>query len=117
MLPLSNDRFDADDVIMGKTYARILSGGLHVKDLIFYVELGEKLVEHEMAVRRRMTHHLPHEEDAALSMELVRYARMTRSYIIDRLFQHRVAGMRDLKEEEEETRNWKPETGRDPIVK
>lgn len=101
MMPLVKGRFDADDVVMGKTYARILSSGLQVKELTFYVELGEKIVEHEMAARRRMTHHLPHEEDAALSMELVRYARVTRSYIIDRLFQHRVAGMRDLKEAEE----------------
>ena len=101
MMPLAQGRFDTDDVVMGKTYARILSSGLHVKDLTFYVGLGEKIIEHEMAARRRMTHHLPHEEDAALSMELVRYARMTRSYIIDRLFQHRVAAMRDLKEEEE----------------
>jgi DNA-binding transcriptional MerR regulator len=100
MMPLAKGRFDNDDVAMGKTYARILSRGLRVKDLTFYVELGEKVVEHEMAARRRMTHHLPHEEDAAMSMELVRYARMTRSYIIDRLFQLRVAGMRDLKEEE-----------------
>ena len=45
-------------------------------------------------------HHLPLEQDAAMSLELVKDARMTRAYIIDRLFQHRVAAMRDLKEED-----------------
>ncbi len=100
MMPLAKGQFDKDDVVMGKTYARILADDLRVEELTYYVALGEKIVEQEMKIRRRMTHHLPHEEDAALSMELVRYARMTRSYIIDRLFQHRIAGMRDLKENE-----------------
>jgi hypothetical protein len=47
-----------------------------------------------------MTGHLPDEEDAALTIEMVKSARMCRAYIIDRLFQHRVAAMRDLKDEE-----------------
>ena len=99
LMPLTENRFDKDDVVMGKTYARLLSTGLHPEDLAYYVTLGEQLVEHEMTVRRRMTHHLSHEADAALSLDLVRYARTTRSYVIERLFQHRVAAMRDLKEE------------------
>jgi hypothetical protein len=33
-------------------------------------------------------------------MELVKAARMTRAYIIDRLFQRRISAMRDLKEGE-----------------
>ena len=70
-----------------------------IEDLVYYIELGEKIVDHEMRLRRRMTHHLPHDQDAAMSMELVKDARMTRAYIIDRLFQHRVATMRDLKED------------------
>ena len=101
MMPLTNGRFDQDDVRMGEIYAQILSNGLDEQDLTYYVDLGEKIVDHEMTLRRHMTQHLPHEADAALSMELVRYARMTRSYVVDRLFQHRIAGMRDLKEEED----------------
>lgn len=100
MMPLTDGRFDRDDVRMGQIYALILSNGLDEQDLTYYVDLGEKVVDHEMTLRRRMTHHLPHEADAALSMELVKYARITRSYVIDRLFQHRIAGMRDLKEDE-----------------
>ena len=101
MMPLENGHFDHDDVRMGEVYRRILSNGLDEEDLTYYVDLGEKIVDHELALRRRMTHHLPHEADAALSMELARYARMTRSYVVDRLFQHRIAGMRDLKAQED----------------
>ena len=54
-----------------------------------------------MAVRKRLTHHLPYDEDAALTIELVKSARMMRAYIIDRLFQSRVADMKDLKDSEE----------------
>jgi hypothetical protein len=54
-----------------------------------------------MALRTRMTHHLSYEEDAARTMQMVKNARMCRSYVIDRLFQRRVAGMRDLKKDGE----------------
>jgi DNA-binding transcriptional MerR regulator len=98
LMPMTKGGFDPDDVSMGKLYARLLSSGLRIGDLVYYVELGEKIVDHEMKLRRRMTHHLPHDRDAALSLELVKDARMTRAYVIDRLFQLRVASMRDLKQ-------------------
>ena len=100
LLPISENRFDQEDVNMGQMYARGFARGLRPKDLTYYVELGEKMVDHEMEVRRRMTRHLADEQDAALTIEMVKDARMCRAYIIDRLFQRRVAGMRDLKEEE-----------------
>ena len=99
LMPLTEDGFDQNDVSMGELYARLLANGLQIEDLVYYIELGEKIVDHEMRLRRRMTHHLPHDQDAAMSMELVKDARMTRAYIIDRLFQHRVATMRNLKED------------------
>lgn len=100
LLPISENRFDQEDVNMGQMYARGLARGLRPKDLTYYVELGKRMVDHEMEVRRRMTRHLADEQDAALTIEMVKDARMCRSYIIDRLFQYRVAGMRDLKDEE-----------------
>ena len=106
LLPLAHDRFDRDDINMGKLYARGEATGIGVEDITYYVELGDQIVDREMALRRGLTHHLPHEQDAALTIELVKDARMLRAYIIDRLFQHRVASMPDLKEKEE--RNRKP---------
>jgi hypothetical protein len=86
---------------MGKMYAALSALGLGSEDMTEYVALCEKIVDHEMAVRKRLTHHLPYDEDAAITIELVKSARMMRAYIIDRLFQSRVAAMNDLKDSEE----------------
>lgn len=100
LLPLQDDHFDPQDIGMGKMYAAVSAFGLGSEDMTEYVELCEKIVDHEMAVRKRLTHHLPYDEDAALTIELVKSARMMRAYIIDRLFQGRVAAMNDLKDSE-----------------
>ena len=102
LLPLQDDRFDPQDIGMGKMYATVAAFGLGSEDMTEYVALCEKIVDHEMAIRKRLTHHLPYEEDAALTIELVKSARMMRAYIIDRLFQSRVADMNDLKDSEED---------------
>jgi hypothetical protein len=52
-----------------------------------------------MALRNRMTGRLSYQQDAAATTQMVQNARMCRAYIIDRLFQHRLAAMKDLKEE------------------
>jgi DNA-binding transcriptional MerR regulator len=101
LLPLQEDRFDPQDIGMGKMYATVSAFGLSSEDMTEYVALCEKIVDHEMAIRKRLTHHLPYDEDAALTIELVKSARMMRAYIIDRLFQSRVAAMNDLKNSEE----------------
>lgn len=102
LLPVSENRFDPQDISMGKMYATASAQGLSGKDMHAYVELCEKIVDHEMAVRKRLTHHLSYDEDAALTIDLVKAARMMRAYIIDRLFQQRVAAMKDLKDLEED---------------
>jgi DNA-binding transcriptional MerR regulator len=98
LLPLEKGRFDAEDTAMGRMFARGFAWGLRIEDVTYYVELGEKIVDHEMALRSRMTHPLSDKENASLTMEMVKNARRSRAYIIDRLFQHRVAGMKDLKD-------------------
>jgi DNA-binding transcriptional MerR regulator len=100
LLPARDGWFDREDIEIGRAYFRALENGMQPEDMAFYVELGEKIVDREMALRRRVTHHLSNSEDAALTSQLVQSARMTRSYIIDRLFKQRVAAMRDLKEGE-----------------
>lgn len=100
LLPQEKDRFDPQDIGMGKMYAAFFAYGLSTEDMTDYVALCEKIVDHEMAVRKRLTHHLPYDQDATLTIELVKSARMMRAYLIDRLFQHRVAAMKDLKDAE-----------------
>jgi DNA-binding transcriptional MerR regulator len=98
LLPLEDGRFDAEDARMGRMYLSALNSGIRSRELSYYPELGEKIVDREMALRSRMTGRRPYQEDAAATTQLVKNARMCRAYIIDRLFQHRVAAMKDLKE-------------------
>jgi DNA-binding transcriptional MerR regulator len=110
LLPLEEGQFDAEDVRMGRMYLEALNFGVRARDLSYYSELGEKIVDREMALRNRMTGLLPYQQDAAATTRMVKNARMCRAYIIDRLFQHRVAAMKDLKEapapESEEREPW-----------
>jgi len=99
MLPLKEDRFDAQDVSMGRMYLGALHFGIRARYLSYYADLGEKIVDQEMALRNRMTGRIPYQQDAATTAQMVKNARMCRAYIIDRLFQQRVAAMKDLKEE------------------
>lgn len=100
LLPLNPGHFDAQDVAIGNVFAGGLARGLRVEDAAFYAELGKKIVDEEMAVRRRLTHHLSHEEDASLTLRMVHSARAMRGYVIDRLFQLRIAAAESLKGEE-----------------
>jgi len=100
LLPAQEGRFDLGDVAMGRLLVSGMAVGMQLEDMTYYVELGEKIVDHEMALRGRLTRHLPSLQNASLTMELVKAARMTRAYIIDRLFQQRISAMRDLKEGE-----------------
>ena len=100
LLPLEPGRFDPQDLAMGRLLARALERGVSPEDLAFYHRLGSKIVAEEMALRLRITKDLPPEADAELTLTLTQGARAMRSYVIDRLFQHRVAGARHLKDEE-----------------
>lgn len=104
LLPLQEGRFDAEDVSMGRMYLGALNFGIRPRDLSYYAELGEKIVDHEMALRHRTTGRLPYQQDAAATTRMVKNARMCRAYIIDRLFQQRVAAMKDLKEDSDSER-------------
>jgi DNA-binding transcriptional MerR regulator len=99
LLPLKEGRFDEQDVRMGRIYMEAFDFGIRASDLSYYAELGEKIVDQEMALRNRMTSRLPYPDDASATIVMVKNARMCRAYIVDRLFQQRVAAMKDLKEE------------------
>jgi len=100
LMPLEKGSFRQDDVEAGRVYAGAFSRGVKVRDLAFYLALARELVDGEMSLRRRLTANLPDEQDARLTMELTRGARVLRAYVIDRVFQHRVAAARSLKDEE-----------------
>jgi DNA-binding transcriptional MerR regulator len=99
LLPLAEGRFDAQDVRMGRMYLRALNFGLRASDLSYYAEVGEKIVDQEMALSSRMTGRPPHKQDAGAAADMVKNARMCRAYVIDRLFQQRVAAMKEFEEQ------------------
>lgn len=100
LLPLERDRFDQEDVAVGRILKSGLDQGLAPADCGFYPRLAEEIVDQEMALRRRLTADLPFEKDAALTLKLTRAARALRTYVIDRVFQHRVMSLKGLKEQE-----------------
>ncbi|MBF0509602.1 MAG: MerR family transcriptional regulator [Deltaproteobacteria bacterium] len=99
ILPLEPDRYNQDDVKAANVYKQALDNGLDISDLIFYPAMGKEIVDHEMRLRSRLTRHLPDDQDAALSRQLAINARTLRGYVIDRLFQHRIAAARNLKDD------------------
>lgn len=99
LLPLEAGRYDAADVEMGRMLLDAFGLGIRAEELSYYAELGEKIVDREMALRTKTTGALPYSEDAAATTRMVKNARMCRSYVIDRLFQQRVATMKDLKDQ------------------
>jgi DNA-binding transcriptional MerR regulator len=94
LLPLKAGKFDQEDVAIGRLLRDTLFWGLSPKDGRFYQRLAEEIVDHEMAVRERLTSHLPLEQNAILTLELTRAARALRAYVIDRVFQQRVMALR-----------------------
>ncbi|MBF0477295.1 MAG: MerR family transcriptional regulator, partial [Deltaproteobacteria bacterium] len=98
ILPLEPGCYNQDDVKAANVYKQALANGLDISDLIFYPAMGKEIVDHEMRLRSRLTRHLPDDQDAALSRQLVINARTLRGYVIDRLFQHRVAAAGNLKD-------------------
>ena len=98
--PLEVDRFDQEDVLAGRVLKKALDLGMSPEECAFYPRLAEKIVDEEMAVRQRLTEALPLTENAAVTLELTRGARVLRNYIIDRVFQWRIISMSGLKKPE-----------------
>ncbi len=87
MLPLEPDRFDAEDLAIGRILKRCRELGLTPEEASFYPRLAREIVDHEMAMRDRLVKGLSLEDNATLTLELTRGARALRPYIIDRMFQ------------------------------
>ena len=98
ILPLTPGRFDQRDLALGQVFARASKQGITCEDLIFYHRLGSEMVDMEMELRQRLTSHLPDSVDAEMTGRMVQSARAVREYVIDRIFQLRVAAHKSLKD-------------------
>jgi DNA-binding transcriptional MerR regulator len=95
LLPLKAGNFDQEDVALGRLLRGGLAAGLTPEDGRFYQRLAVEIVDQEMAVRERLTAHLPLEQNAMVTLELTRAARALRAYVIDRVFQQRIMALRE----------------------
>lgn len=94
--PKQENRFDAEDVSVGRMLKRIEGLGLSLSQLDFYPEMARKIVEQEVEIRKEIVRDRPFDEMLSLTMEITGIARSFRGYVIDRIFQDRVSG-EDLK--------------------
>ncbi len=99
LLPIEAGIFNGEDVAVGKIYAAGIAMGTELSDMAFYVDAAKRIVDGEMRLRQKLTAHLPEEQDAETTKGLVDAARAVRNYVIDRVFQRRVAAADDLKDE------------------
>jgi DNA-binding transcriptional MerR regulator len=98
LLPLRPGIFDRQDAAVGRILKASSELGMAAQDGAFYYRLAEEIVNHEMALRKRITEHLPFDQDAAVTMDMTRAARVLRAYVIDRVFQLRVLSLKGLKD-------------------
>jgi DNA-binding transcriptional MerR regulator len=106
--PLQPESFDADDVEVGRVCRDALAAGLRPRDLSFYGEIGETIAAAEMALHTRLAGRRSTDADVAARLNTL--AHLCRTYVVDRIFQERIAAM-ETAPEEEPTR---PEREREP---
>ncbi len=83
--------YNEDDVRVGRDGIRKLTGlGMEQGELSFWVELGGKIVEKEMALRRKIVAGKSTRENILITAELTRIGEFYRDYILRRLFQKQV---------------------------
>jgi DNA-binding transcriptional MerR regulator len=83
--------YNKDDVQVGRDGIKKLAGlGMQFNELSFLVELGKKIVEREMALRRKIVAGKSTRENILITAELTRIGDFYRDYILRRLFQKQV---------------------------
>ena len=96
LLPLEPDRFDSEDLAIGRILKACGELGITPAEASFYSRLGREIVDHEMQLRDRLIQGLSLEDNATRTLEMTRGARALRPYIIDRIFQHRVLARKSI---------------------
>ena len=83
--------YNEDDVRVGRDGIKKFAGlGMELNELSFWVEFGKKIVDREMALRRKIVAGKSTRENISITAELTRIGDFYREYILRRLFQKRV---------------------------
>jgi DNA-binding transcriptional MerR regulator len=96
LLPLQPERFDAEDLAIGRILKHCWELGLSPGGASFYPRLAREIVDHEMAQRDQLVTGLSLEANATVTLDLTRGARALRPYFIERMFQHRVMARKNI---------------------
>jgi len=89
LIPKKEGRFDSEDVVIGKVLRQSIDLGIRPKDVKYYRRFAEKIVDKDMALRKRLIKDQSYEDAIALTLDITRIARSFRAYVIDRVFQER----------------------------
>lgn len=83
--------YNEDDVRIGRDGIKKFAGlGMEINELSFWVEFGKKIVDREMALRRKIVAGKSTRENIRITTELTRIGDFYRDYIMRRLFQKQV---------------------------
>jgi DNA-binding transcriptional MerR regulator len=95
LLPYSTEPgkrlYDQDDIRLAREYLKkMLHLGVDLLEMDFYLELGEKIIDREMRMRRKLVQGKTVLENVRITTELARSGDFFRGYILRRLFQKKV---------------------------
>lgn len=88
--------YNQEDVLFAKSLMRGSTElGIDIRDMTFYIEHGEKIVEEELKLRKKIVAGKSKAENIKITVTLSEQADELRGYILRRLFQSRVKEMMD----------------------
>jgi DNA-binding transcriptional MerR regulator len=88
--------YNQEDVLFAKSLMRGSKElGIDIRDMTFYIEHGEKIVEEELKLRKKIVAGKTKNENIRITVTLSEQADELRGYILRRLFQSRVKEMMD----------------------
>jgi DNA-binding transcriptional MerR regulator len=95
VIPVLSERgkplYDEEDIAIARDAVhRVYALGIDPKALDFYVTLGRRIMDEEVALRRKLTRGLSSKNNAEMTAHLTQAANLFRTYILRRLFQQRI---------------------------
>ena len=69
---------------------RLREFGVEFEEMEFYVRLGREIIDHEMALRRRLVRGKSKEENMRITLEVAKRVDLMHGYIMRRLFQRNI---------------------------
>jgi DNA-binding transcriptional MerR regulator len=98
VIPMEDGRFDHKDIEIGRLIRRAIDLGLNPEDWTFINQLGQPIIDQQLAYRYGQTKDLPFDEDTMLTKEIATIHWAVTPYILKRIMQRRLIKLRGLKD-------------------